>query len=220
MFVPSLLALLAVVTAAIATPIEVMTVSHDGQLTSREFVDDSIVYAQRPGNESSWVSQHSQVNATGHTLIAYNLNFDCGAGNIPLPEICANVCYYVYCKGGNFQQTRKSGRTVAAECKKSPNKCSTKSNAPGGAFPHSDYQCDEYPMASTTDGGIANVATRCLPAQQNRSAGGKLNGVPVGQTATTVLINPGSAPFYCERYGNPNQHTTNCHPAGDDKRQA
>lgn len=98
MFALNALALFAFITSAIATPVEIMTISPDGQLTAREFVDDSVVYAQRPGNESTWVSEHTLVNATGHSFIAYNYNLDCGAGRIPVPEICANVCYYVYCK--------------------------------------------------------------------------------------------------------------------------
>jgi len=181
---------------ASAAPVNALEILPDGTLLERT-IDERDAYAGRPNGTSQWVKERSYEEYDNGNLVrrtASEYKLDC----TDYPEICANICYYEHCKGGNLIQHAKSGRTEAAACSKRPNKCSTGHKGPAGAYPHTNYQCDEYPLASTTEGGNANSATRCVPQRQNSSAGGKFK-FAAGTVVTTVLLHTDKAPFYCDK---------------------
>ncbi|TFY57268.1 hypothetical protein EVG20_g8612 [Dentipellis fragilis] len=110
------------------------------------------------------------------------LEFDCTTNGIP--DVCQNMCYGVHCHGHPQTLTRNTGnkKTCAAarkqnSCGASPNRCSAKKGAPAG------QSCDEYPFASSKEGqeagtgGKTSAVTRCVPARQNSSQGGKISGI-------------------------------------------
>ncbi|KAA1478029.1 hypothetical protein DENSPDRAFT_885572 [Dentipellis sp. KUC8613] len=113
------------------------------------------------------------------------LEFDCSPTGIP--DVCQNMCYGVYCRYHPKTLTRNTAdkSTCAAARKRnscgvsSPNRCSA-GFTPAFAAGHS---CDEYPFASTMEGqyagteGRPEAVTRCVPAGQNRSQGGKISGI-------------------------------------------
>jgi len=194
---------------ASAAPINIMEFHPDGTIAQRT-VDSRDAYAGRTNGTGRWFKERSFEEPKNGALVrrvtgTYYVNCN---GNA---EVCANICYYQFCKNGSLTMTKKGYRTVAAECHR-PNKCSVLRKAAPGPYPHPKYQCDEFPLASTNEGGNANAATRCVPGGQNLSAGGGFHQFAIGTVLTTVLINPGNAPFYCDG---------RCNTAGDhDGRQA
>jgi len=181
---------------ASAAPVNALEIFPDGSMVERA-IEEREAYAGRPNGTSEWITHRAVDEYENGQLVrraGSEYKLDCG----DYPEICANICYYQHCKHGSLVQHPKSGRTEAAACANRPNKCSTGHKGPAGAYPHSGYQCDEFPLASTTEGGNANAATRCVPGRQNSSAGGKFK-FPAGTAVTTVLLKQEKAPFYCNK---------------------
>ncbi|KAK0547480.1 hypothetical protein OC846_004842 [Tilletia horrida] len=99
------------------------------------------------------------------SALAATVVFDC----TKVPNICSNDCYAIQCAGKPTSLHRDSAdatyhRTQNA-CK-SPNRCS--------GNPTDSNSCDEYPYASSAEGG-AGAVTRCVPSHENSVQGGTLS---------------------------------------------
>ncbi|KAI1422799.1 hypothetical protein F5Y12DRAFT_799290 [Xylaria sp. FL1777] len=110
--------------------------------------------------------------------------FDCN----DFPEVCSNMCYGAYCVPSKAEflvydqasSQTKSHRRRAAGCldnqKPGNNRCS---QGRPGAQPN--YNCDEYPFASSKAGpgsntnGKENRCSRCVPKKQNSRQGAALS---------------------------------------------
>jgi len=180
---------------ASAAPVSALEILPDGTMVERT-IDERDAYAGRPNGTSQWVKERSYEEYENGNLVrrtAAEYKLDCA----DYSDICSNICYYQHCKHGSLVQHAKSGRTEAAACKSRPNKCSQGHKGPAGAYPKPNYQCDEFPLASTTEGGNSNAATRCVLGRENGSAGGKFK-FAAGTAVTTVLLNQNKAKFYCD----------------------
>ncbi|PWN95725.1 hypothetical protein FA09DRAFT_362765 [Tilletiopsis washingtonensis] len=96
---------------------------------------------------------------------AATVTFDCSR----VPNICSNDCYAIRCLGKPTTLTRNSPQAEDnrdANACRSPNRCS--------GNPSDSNSCDEYPFASTSQGG-AGASTRCVPSQENSRQGGTLS---------------------------------------------
>ncbi|MCJ1430059.1 hypothetical protein MMC29_007974 [Sticta canariensis] len=125
-----------------------------------------------------------------------------------VPEICTNMCWGAYCTEPTFGATlyydkpdepTKARRRTGAGCLPRPNRCSVGHNPP---YPISDYNCDEYPFASTSDADNGGQVNRCVPKGQNSvsaAQGGIINGYyqnSCGGNPCSFIItfgNPGAA---------------------------
>ncbi|EPQ56853.1 hypothetical protein GLOTRDRAFT_110324 [Gloeophyllum trabeum ATCC 11539] len=94
--------------------------------------------------------------------------FDCTR----IPETCKNMCFAINCKHepsqltfDNPSATVKKGRRNAAGCTTN-NRCKGRTDK--------KTTCDEYPFASTAQGG-ASAVTRCVSIDECRSQGGSLS---------------------------------------------
>ncbi|EPQ32217.1 uncharacterized protein PFL1_00414 [Pseudozyma flocculosa PF-1] len=98
-------------------------------------------------------------------VLSATLTFDCAK----VPNICSNDCYAIQCLGKPSTLHRDSAnastRRQQTACQ-SPNRCS--------GNPTDSNSCDEYPYASSIEGG-AGSATRCVPSAENSSQGGSLS---------------------------------------------
>ncbi|EAS31585.2 uncharacterized protein CIMG_07064 [Coccidioides immitis RS] len=116
---------------------------------------------------------------------------------------CNNYCYYAKCRSGakrsftydpNKSNARK--RRVASGCSKNP--CGRKSRLPFKKFGRS---CDEFPFASTKEGG-KGAQLRCVNPHENSSEGGQLRGfyrkLKPGERYGITIRNYGKA-RYCAR---------------------
>lgn len=96
---------------------------------------------------------------------AATLTWDCTR----VPNICSNDCYAILCAGKPTTLHRDSANASAnralTACK-SPNRCANN--------PSDSNSCDEYPYASSQEGGKGSV-TRCVPATENSRQGGTLS---------------------------------------------
>ncbi|PWN47466.1 hypothetical protein IE53DRAFT_321165 [Violaceomyces palustris] len=93
------------------------------------------------------------------------VTFDCAK----VPNICSNDCYAIQCKGKPTTLHRDSENSSLHRTQnacKSPNRCS--------GNPDDSNSCDEYPFASSQEGG-AGAVTRCVPAHENSVQGGTLS---------------------------------------------
>jgi len=181
---------------ASAAPINIMEFHPDGAIVQRT-VDSRDAYAGRTNGTGRWFKEHSFDDHKNGALVRREktkYNVDCNV----TPEICANICYYHYCKKGSLEMTKDGVRKEVKACSESPNKCSQLRKNPPGRYPHEKYQCDEFPLASTKEGGKDSAATRCVPGRQNSIAGGGFSHIPVGTVVETTLLNPSKASFYCD----------------------
>ncbi|SJX62993.1 uncharacterized protein SRS1_13816 [Sporisorium reilianum f. sp. reilianum] len=96
---------------------------------------------------------------------AATLTWDCTR----VPNICSNDCYAIQCAGKPTTLHRDSADATAnralTACK-SPNRCANN--------PSDSNSCDEYPYASSQEGGAGSV-TRCVPSTENSRQGGTLS---------------------------------------------
>ncbi|SAM82111.1 uncharacterized protein UBRO_04400 [Ustilago bromivora] len=86
-----------------------------------------------------------------------------------VPNICSNDCYAIQCAGKPTRLHRDSANASinrANTACRSPNRCAGK--------PADSNSCDEYPYASSQEGG-AGSATRCVPSTENSRQGGTLS---------------------------------------------
>lgn len=86
-----------------------------------------------------------------------------------MPNICGNDFYAINCAGKPTKLNRDSNNASAhrdANACASPNRCS--------GNPTDSNSCDEYPYASSQQGG-AGAVTRCVPAHENSVQGGTLS---------------------------------------------
>ncbi|PWN34487.1 uncharacterized protein FA14DRAFT_132103 [Meira miltonrushii] len=153
--------------------------------------------------------------AFASSSLAATVTFDC----TKVPNICANDFYAINCVGKPTQLNRDSDDATAhraANACRSPNRCSGNDD--------SSNSCDEYPYASSQQGGKGAV-TRCVPAHENSVQGGVIssfysrnsvengdaynvafsntNGIQYtnscSNTGNEVIRRSGSAPFYTPR---------------------
>ncbi|KAA8913465.1 deoxyribonuclease NucA/NucB-domain-containing protein [Sphaerosporella brunnea] len=132
--------------------------------------------------------------------LALSINFEWDCTNSL--ATCNNACYAVNCKGkpGMLNYDSNAGnrgpRRTASGCNRTP--C-TNTNYRG-----SGNSCDEYPFASTTQGGTGAIL-RCVDSTENSSEGGQLGafyrGLNNGQQFGVVVRNYGGAAF-CANAGN------------------
>jgi Deoxyribonuclease NucA/NucB len=108
------------------------------------------------------ISQLVILTAVASLALAANFDWDCTNSL----ATCNNACYAVYCKKFtstltyDSDQSNRGPRRTASGCNKTP--CT---NTGYSAFGNS---CDEYPFASTTQGG-AGAILRCVDASENSS---------------------------------------------------
>ncbi|KAK0536240.1 hypothetical protein OC835_002080 [Tilletia horrida] len=135
------------------------------------------------------------------SAFAATVVFDC----TKVPNICSNDCYAIQCAGKPTLLHRDSNdatyhRTQNA-CR-SPNRCS--------GNPTDSNSCDEYPYASSAEGG-AGAVTRCVPSHENSVQGGTLssfytnNGVTEGKAYNVGFSNSGGLQYCgtgCSNTGN------------------
>ncbi|KIS69430.1 uncharacterized protein UMAG_11931 [Mycosarcoma maydis] len=123
---------------------------------------------------------------------AATLTWDCTR----VPNICSNDCYAIQCAGKPTTLHRDSANASANRAKtacKSPNRCANNAS--------DSNSCDEYPYASSREGGTGSV-TRCVPATENSRQGGTLssfytnNGITDGD-AYNVAFTSTSGLQYC-----------------------
>ncbi|KAL9935426.1 hypothetical protein V8E36_005774 [Tilletia maclaganii] len=91
--------------------------------------------------------------------------FDC----TKVPNICSNDCYAIQCKSKPTTLHRDSASATQHRNEnacRSPNRCS--------GNPDDSNSCDEYPYASSAEGG-AGAVTRCVPSHENSVQGGTLS---------------------------------------------
>ncbi|SPO25720.1 uncharacterized protein UTRI_03085 [Ustilago trichophora] len=96
---------------------------------------------------------------------AATLTWDCTR----VPNICSNDCYAIQCAGKPTTLHRDSANASinrANTACKSPNRCANN--------PSDSNSCDEYPYASSKEGGAGSV-TRCVPSTENSRQGGTLS---------------------------------------------
>lgn len=119
---------------------------------------------------------------TTGTQAVSTIAFDCKT----IPNVCENMCWGTKCteKQGelsklNFDaQPAKSAvvskRRNMAGCG-SYNRCSNSKNAKA-PWGQANYNCDEFPFASTTQGGERSLphVNRCVPNKENSSQGSQL----------------------------------------------
>jgi len=95
------------------------------------------------------------------------------------PQSCNNDCYAVYVAGSQFtlnwdmpSAAVENGRRTASGCTQGNglSACGTSGIPP---YNNSGDTCDEYPYASTTQGGTGAIL-RCVPLADNASEGGQL----------------------------------------------
>lgn len=100
-----------------------------------------------------------------HPTSAATLTWDCTR----IPNICSNDCFAIQCASHPTTLHRDSASASthrAATACKSPNRCANN--------PSDSNSCDEYPYASSQEGGAGSV-TRCVPATENSRQGGTLS---------------------------------------------
>ncbi|KAE8214488.1 hypothetical protein CF327_g2117 [Tilletia walkeri] len=105
------------------------------------------------------------VAALASSAFAATVVFDC----TKVPNICSNDCYAIGCAGKPTTLHRDSADATAhrnANACRSPNRCS--------GNPTDSNSCDEYPFASSAEGG-AGAVTRCVPSHENSVQGGTLS---------------------------------------------
>ncbi|EPQ52520.1 hypothetical protein GLOTRDRAFT_95418 [Gloeophyllum trabeum ATCC 11539] len=125
---------------------------------------------------------------------AQNLAFDCSR----IPETCKNMCYGVNCRNLPTRMTfddpsaaTKKQRRDDAGCTK-PNRCNGRTDGM--------TTCDEFPFASSQEGG-GNAVTRCVSQAECWSQGGSLSGFYRGlrnnqQSRFTIsFTNEGNIPW-------------------------
>ncbi|CAO1628901.1 unnamed protein product [Parajaminaea phylloscopi] len=92
------------------------------------------------------------------------LSWDCSK----IPNICSNDLFAIRCAGKSStlhrDPTSATAHRAANACH-SPNRC---------AGDTANGSCDEYPYASSAEGG-AGAITRCVPAHENSVQGGTLS---------------------------------------------
>ncbi|KAL0960690.1 hypothetical protein HGRIS_005717 [Hohenbuehelia grisea] len=99
------------------------------------------------------------------------------AANLPIfeldyelfPQSAENICFSWYCNNGprvvTVDRASANAHRASNSCgNQGPNRCSTQRGHASG------YQCDEWPWASSVEGG-ANAATRCILASDNTGSG-------------------------------------------------
>jgi Deoxyribonuclease NucA/NucB len=108
------------------------------------------------------ISQLVILIAVASLALAANFDWDCTNSL----ATCNNACYAIYCKKFpskltyDSNQSNRPPRRTASGCNKTP--CT---NTGYKAFGNS---CDEYPFASTTQGGKGAIL-RCVDASENSS---------------------------------------------------
>jgi hypothetical protein len=114
------------------------------------------------------------------TVACTGQNFDWDCTNSLAP--CNNACFAVNCKGSpttlNYDSNaaNRGPRRTASGCNRSP--CSnTRYRSFGNA-------CDEYPFASTTQGG-AGAILRCVDSSENSS---KLYNIVLNNQIAKILL--------------------------------
>ncbi|PWN44862.1 hypothetical protein IE81DRAFT_320832 [Ceraceosorus guamensis] len=105
------------------------------------------------------------VLAAASAASAATVTFDCSK----VPNICSNDCYALKCAGKPSTLHRNS---AAATDNRNHNACKSPNRCSGN--PDDSNSCDEYPYASTSEGG-AGAVTRCVPAHENSVQGGTLS---------------------------------------------
>ncbi|KAK0536252.1 hypothetical protein OC835_002092 [Tilletia horrida] len=119
------------------------------------------------------------------SAFAATVVFDC----TKVPNICSNDCYAIQCIGKPTTLHRDSENAAYHRTQnacRSPNRCS--------GNPSDSNSCDEYPFASSAEGG-AGAVTRCVPSRENSVQGGTLssfytnNGVTNGQAYNVGFSN-------------------------------
>ncbi|EST05430.1 hypothetical protein PSEUBRA_005107 [Kalmanozyma brasiliensis GHG001] len=113
----------------------------------------------------SWILAGIALLGMASTAQAATLTWDCTR----IPNICSNDCFAINCAGKPTTLHRDSANASTNRAKtacKSPNRCA---NGPSDA-----NSCDEYPYASSQEGGAGSV-TRCVPSTENSRQGGTLS---------------------------------------------
>lgn len=107
--------------------------------------------------------------------------FDCKN----IPNVCENMCWGTKCTEthGALATLEYDGRAKkdpviaqrrkAAGCPSSYNRCSNSPKAKS-RWPVPDFNCDEFPFASTKDSDGNTHANRCVPKKENSSQGSAL----------------------------------------------
>ena len=104
---------------------------------------------------------------TASVALAQNFDWDCTNSLAP----CNNACFSVNCRGSpntlnyDSNEANRGPRRTASGCNRTP--CT---NTHYGSFGNS---CDEYPFASTTQGG-AGAILRCVDSSENSSKSYKI----------------------------------------------
>ena len=124
-------------------------------------------------------------------------DFDWNCANSP--ETCNNACYAVSCAVPQrpslltYDAARgaRPGRRNAAGCSRALHPCTD----PALAYRLSGNSCDEYPFASTQEGG-GGAILRCVALADNASQGGQLGafyrhagGIPNGHQFNIFIRN-------------------------------
>ncbi|KAG2414746.1 hypothetical protein HFD88_003938 [Aspergillus terreus] len=108
-------------------------------------------------------------------------------------QACINACFAVQCGNANPIQTRGPPGSSTAQRKRAGCAGSI-CNALTAPHPVIGPSCDEFPFASSTEGGDG-AYLRCIPAADNYSQGGQLsgffvvNGVVAGGQYYTFITN-------------------------------
>ncbi|KAJ9479018.1 hypothetical protein PHBOTO_002492 [Pseudozyma hubeiensis] len=114
---------------------------------------------------TSLVTALALLSLTTSSTLAATLTWDCTR----VPNICSNDCYAIQCASKPTTLHRDSANASANRAEtacKSPNRCS--------GNPDDSNSCDEYPYASSQEGGAGSV-TRCVPSTENSRQGGTLS---------------------------------------------
>ena len=96
------------------------------------------------------------------------------------PEACQNYCFaafcrnkggpYTYSRAGNADRRRESGVAGASPCSQARRGGALRwGGDAGNRWPNALIECDEWPPASTTQGGAGSML-RCIPKSDNGSA--------------------------------------------------
>ena len=122
---------------------------------------------------------------------AATLTWDCTR----IPNICSNDCYAIQCASKPTTLHRDSANASinrAETACKSPNRCANNAS--------DSNSCDEYPYASSAEGGAGSV-TRCVPSTENSRQGGTLssfytnNGITDGDAYNVAFANTGGLQY-------------------------
>ena len=123
------------------------------------------IYKIRLSNSFAMIMFNSRqltILTTVALTVAQNFDWDCTNSL----STCNNACYAVNCKGSpnlltyDGNAANQDPRRAASGCNRTP--CS---NTHYAAFGNS---CDEYPFASTTQGGTSAIL-RCVDSSENSS---------------------------------------------------